>query len=133
MSILIPGRQQPPSKRFDIYARSGWKIPQPEEQDVILKPDEMKGWDSFFRSRYPLTTRSLSLHPYNCVGMIFANRRAWIDIDIIEQLLDEDGYQTITRDQIVIGDLVLYKKSGNLWLVAVFHAIGNAYIVWSAQ
>ena len=28
---------------------------------------------------------------------------------------------------------VLYRKSGNLWLVAVFHAIGNAYIVWSAQ
>ena len=26
---------------------------------------------------------------------------------------------------------VLYKRSGNLWIVAVFHAIGNAYIVWS--
>ena len=24
---------------------------------------------------------------------------------------------------------VLYKRSGNLWIVAVFHAIGNAYIV----
>ncbi len=27
---------------------------------------------------------------------------------------------------------VLYRRSGNLWIVAVFHAIGNAYIVWSA-
>jgi membrane protease YdiL (CAAX protease family) len=26
---------------------------------------------------------------------------------------------------------VLYERSGNLWMVAVFHAIGNAYIVWS--
>jgi len=26
---------------------------------------------------------------------------------------------------------VLYERSGNLWIVAVFHAIGNAYIVWS--
>jgi membrane protease YdiL (CAAX protease family) len=25
---------------------------------------------------------------------------------------------------------VLYHRSGNLWIVAVFHAIGNAYIVW---
>lgn len=25
---------------------------------------------------------------------------------------------------------VLYRRSGNLWIVAVFHAIGNAYIVW---
>jgi membrane protease YdiL (CAAX protease family) len=27
---------------------------------------------------------------------------------------------------------VLYERSGNLWMVAVFHAIGNACIVWSA-
>lgn len=26
---------------------------------------------------------------------------------------------------------VLYRRSGNLWIAAVFHAIGNAYIVWS--
>ena len=26
---------------------------------------------------------------------------------------------------------VLYRRSGNLWLPAVFHAIGNAWIVWS--
>ena len=26
---------------------------------------------------------------------------------------------------------VLYRRSGNLWIVAVLHAIGNAYIVWS--
>lgn len=25
----------------------------------------------------------------------------------------------------------LYQRSGNLWMVAVFHAIGNAYILWS--
>ena len=26
---------------------------------------------------------------------------------------------------------VLYRRSGNLWIVAVPHAIGNAYIIWS--
>lgn len=26
---------------------------------------------------------------------------------------------------------VLYRRSGNLWIVAIFHAIGNGYIVWS--
>ena len=26
---------------------------------------------------------------------------------------------------------VLYRRSGNLWVVAVMHAIGNAYVVWS--
>jgi membrane protease YdiL (CAAX protease family) len=24
----------------------------------------------------------------------------------------------------------LYRRSNNLWMVAIFHAIGNAYIVW---
>lgn len=28
---------------------------------------------------------------------------------------------------------VVFRRSGNLSMVAVFHAIGNAYIVWSAQ
>jgi membrane protease YdiL (CAAX protease family) len=26
---------------------------------------------------------------------------------------------------------LLYQRSGNLWLVTVFHAIGNAYVVWA--
>lgn len=26
---------------------------------------------------------------------------------------------------------ILYWRSRNLWIVAIFHAIGNAYIVWS--
>jgi membrane protease YdiL (CAAX protease family) len=26
---------------------------------------------------------------------------------------------------------VLFRRSGNLWIVAVFHAIGNSYIVGS--
>jgi membrane protease YdiL (CAAX protease family) len=26
---------------------------------------------------------------------------------------------------------MVYRRSGNLWMVAIFHAIGNAYIVWS--
>jgi membrane protease YdiL (CAAX protease family) len=25
---------------------------------------------------------------------------------------------------------VVYRRSGNLWIAAIFHAIGNAYIVW---
>lgn len=28
---------------------------------------------------------------------------------------------------------ILYRRSGNLWIVAVFHAIGNAYIVWAVD
>jgi len=27
---------------------------------------------------------------------------------------------------------ILYRRSGNLWIAAVMHAIGNAYVVWGA-
>ena len=27
----------------------------------------------------------------------------------------------------------LYQRSGNLWIVAVFHAVGNAYMVWGSS
>jgi len=28
---------------------------------------------------------------------------------------------------------IVYRRYGNLWIVAVFHAIGNAYIVWGME
>jgi hypothetical protein len=57
--------------------------------------------------------RSAPEHPYNCVGMIFASRRAWIEIDHIYRLLREDGYRKIPRGKIVEGDVVLYKYGGD--------------------
>ena len=58
-----------------------------------------------------LTLRSLSNHTYNCVGMIFASRRAWIEIDYIEKIFVEDGYHQIQSNDVMIGDVVLYRDT----------------------
>jgi hypothetical protein len=62
--------------------------------------------------------------------MIFAARRAWIEIDHIERLLREDGYRGITKSQVVAGDIVLYRnEQGDLTHVAlvsfVDHGLGS--------
>jgi hypothetical protein len=45
--------------------------------------------------------------------MIFASRRAWIEIDHIYDILREDGYRVISLNQAMEGDIVLYKRNGN--------------------
>lgn len=52
--------------------------------------------------------RSVSTYLYNCVGMIFANRRAWIEIDVLDDILKEDGYTKVTLQQLEAGDIVSY-------------------------
>jgi hypothetical protein len=112
VSILIPG-QTPPSNKKPIYARSGWEIPlaNVEDQPVIdlirIRSRELAEW------RPNVKIRSVSDYPYNCVGMIFASRRAWIEIDHIYDLIREDSYRRVHLDQLMEGDIVLYKDHKN--------------------
>jgi hypothetical protein len=55
--------------------------------------------------------RSVSNYPYNCVGLVFAHRRAWIDIDYIYKLLTNDKYVPTDRSKVMPGDVVLYKNN----------------------
>ncbi len=55
-----------------------------------------------------LTLRSVDGYSYNCVGLIFASRRYWIEIDYIYELFEADGYTNIQRNDVIEGDVVLY-------------------------
>lgn len=44
------------------------------------------------------------------MGMIFASRRAWIEIDYIYDLLHHDGYIRIERKRVQSGGLVIYSR-----------------------
>jgi hypothetical protein len=47
---------------------------------------------------------------YNCVGMVFANRRTFIEPEEIPMILQDDEYAEIVRtDDLMPGDVVLYK------------------------
>ena len=52
---------------------------------------------------------------YNCVGMVFANRRVWIDSDLVRDILKGDGLKRVNAaSDIEIGDVVLYVKNGEV-------------------
>ena len=113
MSILLPGNQSLNAKDpYPVYARSGWEIPQQHRRDLPkisleqmrIKAREWRSW------REKITVRSVSPYPYNCMGLIFASRRAFIDIDHIYDILKADGYKKIALRDIVTGDVVLYRN-----------------------
>jgi len=46
---------------------------------------------------------------YNCVGMVFANRRTFIEPEEIPMILQDDEYIEVRPDDLMPGDVVLYK------------------------
>ncbi len=111
MSLHYFGQQKP------VFARNGWEIPQPNplviekfrqtEELVRIKTVELV--DELLRKgKTELRIRSVSAQLYDCAGMIFANRRAWIDIEYVGQILTSDGYQPVSKEDLVVGDVVVY-------------------------
>ena len=47
---------------------------------------------------------------YNCVGMVFASRRTWVEPTHIPMILEEDGYRLIDRSELECGDVVVYRR-----------------------
>lgn len=99
-------------KKKTIEARSGWEVPceAPSLGMISVSTREIEIKASIWIGRlHGIEIRSISAHFYNCVGMVFAARRAWIEIDYVERLLVEDGYRPIPASDAMIGDVVLYR------------------------
>lgn len=66
---------------------------------------------------------------YNCVGMVFASRRTWVEPEEIRKILADDGYRQIADTSACVGDVVLYTDDqGNLvhvGLVASVDIVGS--------
>lgn len=104
------GSERSDLPRIPIYTRAGRLIPYTEERVPVRTNQMMQIAANELLTLWPTTLRSISSYPYNCVGMIFASRRAWIDIDYIYQILQEDGYRQIQHEEIEIGDVVVYEN-----------------------
>jgi hypothetical protein len=61
---------------------------------------------------------------YNCMGLVFANRRTWIDPDQWEIVRDDDGYRKLdASEEPFPGDVVLYREGAELTHVAVITTV----------
>lgn len=57
---------------------------------------------------------------YNCIGMVFANRRTCIEPEEVPMILIDDEYVEVVRAaDVVPGDLVVYEDVGGISHVAV--------------
>ena len=98
------------SLRLD--ARSGWPIPNEvcaEKADVALRAGR-----AMWEGMYPrLRFRSIS-NTYNCVGLVVASRRAWVDPEHLLQVLREDGYRKLADVvETESGDIVIYQADND--------------------
>jgi len=128
-----------------VFARNGQEIPQPnplvlqkyqQNQELVRIQTEALIDEMLAKGKTGLSIRSVSSYLYDCVGMVFANRRAWIDIEHIYEILTNDGYHLISKDNLVVGDVVVYtldKKRVHVGLVTRVHpnigSIPNARVL----
>jgi hypothetical protein len=86
------------------------------------KPADLREGVAICKKSFPdLITRSVTAI-YNCVGMVFATRRTWVDTSLVYKLLADDGYERLTSiDDAQVGDVAVYKTStGTVMHVGVF-------------
>ena len=47
---------------------------------------------------------------YNCMGMVFASRRTWVDPEHLTIILEDDGYRPVANEgELQPGDVVIYR------------------------
>lgn len=107
--------------RKPIYARSGALIPQVDYGDLlnarigqtvedVQRRTDIVLADLSKKGKRVSVVRSYSSCLYNCVGMIFACRRAWIEINEIYHIFQEDGFRKIRYEELGAGDIVVYSS-----------------------
>ena len=119
--------------RLPVYARSGKEMPQPhaveleeeEQSEELVRKQTVGLVEAMNRKRKrDLVIRSVSSHMYNCVGMVFANRRTWLEVGSLKWILEQDGYRRITYKALQAGDIVVYTEDGvpmHVGLVLIVH------------
>lgn len=69
--------------------------------------------------------RSLSA-TYNCVGMVFGNRRTAIEPEHVPMILRDDGYVEVDREEnVTIGDVIVYEDEATGEVLHVGWVVAN--------
>lgn len=90
-----------------LQTRDGWDIRNELRSEAALV--SLKAFNDVWTTKYPdLQVRSLT-QTYNCGGMVFANRRVWVDPEDFHQILIRDGFRQLANSHDVErGDVVIY-------------------------
>ena len=78
-------------------------------------PESLQAGEAIWKREVEgIRCRSLSA-TYNCMGMVFASRRAHIETKELDRILVEDGYDEVpTLADVALGDIVVYRDDRNI-------------------
>lgn len=80
------------------------------ELPVVVRNASVALWQ---KSKPNARLRSIT-GTYNCIGMVVASRRTWVDPEYLLQILREDGYRQLTSEaEAGYGDVVVYRDAAN--------------------
>jgi hypothetical protein len=111
--ILFPGRNEVNYPSLALETRKAWAIPnemRPESDPVFLQASV----DLWKRAKPDIRLRSIT-SVYNCIGMVVASRRTWVDLEHLLRILKDDGCQKLPGEaEAQFGDVVVYRYHGDV-------------------
>lgn len=112
MSLIIG--QGGPGDRADLplATRRGRHIS--NERRIESPPARLRAAVELINKNWPSAKLRSATSVYNCMGLIFASRRTWIDPGFLIDILADDEYIKLAGIQEVqIGDVVIYRDRGD--------------------
>lgn len=103
-----------------------------QNQYIPNKRERQRPYESMLAARRISTEghsrriqRSLSA-AYNCVGMVFANRRTCIDAEHVPMILTDDAYVEVDDPaKVMAGDVIVYEKPETGEVLHVGRVVSN--------
>jgi len=114
--LLVPPKDKEPIK-LETKART----PIPNWIEPERPPAALHAAAENWKERRPHAFLRSLTSTYNCIGLVVASRRAWVDPADLLQILKDDGYRKLSgAAEAMEGDVVVYREVGGRG--AVTHA-----------
>lgn len=96
-------------------------------------PHKLAAYAHRYGREFPeIQMRRAATARYNCYGLAFASRRAWVQLESVRHVLQDDGYRRLSAGEgPLAGDIVLYWSEGTIEHVGVIiqiEVIGNTVL-----
>ena len=104
-----------------LAAKDGWRIPnmRPIRE---LDPAQVHAWLRHLAGPGRELVDFTAM--YNCMGLVFGNRRTHIDVGYARHVLTHDGYHRV-RGEPSVGDIVVYRRDGQDQHVGLVWEVGH--------
>lgn len=109
--MIISGGTESDFASIQLATRKGRFIK--NERRLEKAPAARREAVRIWTQKYPEVHPRSATAVYNCMGLVFASRRCWIDIDCLYMILSDDEYRKLSAlSEIEIGDIVIYCRNG---------------------